>query len=240
MATLGEVAAAVQNALDKSEQARRALALAADLLDEAIQIFADTLAGSQDPETAQVLALLTQAHTGMVDAHRELAAAEAGAREYLSRIRPAEAGGQDSGPPASTPSRIEQLRAELPPPVVRGSGQKTHGRWIAPDGSARSLVSGRDDLSSKVNEALKSQGCPQLPARAADDVELKLAALMRETGETDSRMRHVTLVINNRPCKGDLSCDELLPVILPEGYSLTVHAPNYRKRFTGGARPWWR
>nr|WP_245589831.1 DddA-like double-stranded DNA deaminase toxin [Amycolatopsis balhimycina] len=29
-------------------------------------------------------------------------------------------------------------------------------------------------------------------------------------------------------------CDTLLPVILPKGYSLTVHAPNYRKTFTGG------
>jgi len=124
--------------------------------------------------------------------------------------------------------------------VVPGTGQKTHGRWVAPDGAARPLISGRDELSTKVNDQLKAQGCPRLPARAADDVELKLAALMREQGQTDPRMRHVTVVINNRPCKGDLSCDELVPVILPEGYSLTVHAPNYRKRFTGGAKPWWR
>jgi hypothetical protein len=53
-------------------------------------------------------------------------------------------------------------------------------------------------------------------------------------------MRHLTVVLNQRPCKGDYGCDELVPVVLPEGYSLTVHAPNYRKRFTGGARPWWR
>lgn len=101
------------------------------------------------------------------------------------------------------------------------------------------MISGWDGLSELVNDALRTEGCDRLPARAAADVELKLAALMREKGRTDPAMRHITVVINNRPCKGDLSCDELVPVIPPEGYSLTVHAPNYRKRFTGGAKPWW-
>ncbi|GAA3432829.1 hypothetical protein GCM10018954_024320 [Kutzneria kofuensis] len=148
--------------------------------------------------------------------------------------RPADSAGSPSA------DQIERLRAELPSPVVPGTGQKTHGRWVAQGGTAQQLVSGRDELSTKVNDQLRAQGCPWLPARTADDVELKLAALMREQGQTDPGMRHVTLVINNRPCKGDLSCDELVPVILPAGYSLTVHAPNYRKRFTGGAEPWWR
>ncbi|MEU4806356.1 DddA-like double-stranded DNA deaminase toxin [Actinosynnema sp. NPDC023587] len=52
-------------------------------------------------------------------------------------------------------------------------------------------------------------------------------------------MREVTLVLNHRPCRGAMGCDTLLPILLREGYSLTVHGPNYRKRFTGGAEPWW-
>ncbi|MEV6242260.1 DddA-like double-stranded DNA deaminase toxin [Lentzea sp. NPDC051838] len=223
--------------MDKSEQARHALVLAAELLDDAIQIFATAVAGSQDEDADHVLSFLAQARTGMDEIRRTLTVAETRAQDYLSSI---DANSREAGLSASPQTRVEQLRAELPPPVVRGSGQKTHGRWTASDGPSQAMISGRDDLSAKVNEALKKQGCPQLPARAADDVELKLAALMREKGATDPRMRHLTLVINNRPCKGDLSCDELLAVILPEGYSLTVYAPNYRKKFTGGAIPWWR
>jgi hypothetical protein len=64
--------------------------------------------------------------------------------------------------------------------------------------------------------------------------------LMRDKGREDPKMRNITVVINHRPCKGRLGCEGLVPVVLPEGYSLTVHAPNYRKRFTGGAQPWWR
>ena len=46
-----------------------------------------------------------------------------------------------------------------------------------------------------------------------------------------------TLVINNVPCGGRFSCGNLLPVMLPEGCTVTVHAPNYRRRLTGGAQP---
>jgi len=59
------------------------------------------------------------------------------------------------------PERVEELRRNLPPPVVPGTGQKTHGRWIAPDGKVRQVVSGRDEWSGKVNEALTAEGCPR-------------------------------------------------------------------------------
>lgn len=39
--------------------------------------------------------------------------------------------------------------------------------------------------------------------------------------------RDTELVVNNWPCGGFLGRDALLPMILPEGYSLTVHGPNY-------------
>lgn len=47
--------------------------------------------------------------------------------------------------------------------------------------------------------------------------------------------RHAELVLNNRPCLGPLGCDSLLPVLLPEGYSVTVYGPDdYKTTFEGG------
>ncbi|MBM7810048.1 DddA-like double-stranded DNA deaminase toxin [Saccharothrix algeriensis] len=139
-----------------------------------------------------------------------------------------------------SPHRIEELRQELPPPVEPGTGQKTHGRWVAPDGSTQTIVSERDQWSTKVNEALTAEGCPKIPVITDGDVELKLAARMREEGPVDPAMRHVTVVINHVICQGPLSCDTLVPVVLPEGYTLTVHGPGYYKQFTGGTPPWRR
>jgi hypothetical protein len=70
---------------------------------------------------------------------------------------------------------------------------------------------------------------------AVSHAEQKLAARMVRDKIIDA-----TLVINNRPCRGPAGCDTLLPLLLPPGYSLTVHGPNYRKTFTGGAVPPWR
>ncbi len=70
----------------------------------------------------------------------------------------------------------------------------------------------------------------------ASDVEMKLAAYMRNHG-----VRSATLLINNTPCPGPLGCDELVPVLLPEGYTLTVHGANgFAKTYRGGATPPWR
>ncbi|MGQ0840643.1 DddA-like double-stranded DNA deaminase toxin [Actinokineospora sp.] len=46
--------------------------------------------------------------------------------------------------------------------------------------------------------------------------------------------KHAEIAVNNVPCPGLLGCGKLLPVILPAGYSLTVHGPGYKKTFTGG------
>ncbi|WP_268844421.1 DddA-like double-stranded DNA deaminase toxin [Streptoalloteichus hindustanus] len=155
--------------------------------------------------------------------------------------RPADRAAPSPGPAstsaASDTDQVEQLRGELPPPVQRRSGQKMHGRWVGPDGTAHAIVSGHDDvLTPRVNNVLREAGCPMLPASTAADVELKLAVLMRDSG-----IRHAIVVTNNTPCQGPLGCDTLLPVVLPEGYALTVYGPNnYRRTFRGGAEPWWR
>ncbi|MGM1058929.1 DddA-like double-stranded DNA deaminase toxin [Saccharothrix sp. Mg75] len=93
------------------------------------------------------------------------------------------------------PERIEALRRELPPPVEPGTGQRTHGRWIGPDGQVQQIISGRDARSKLVNEQLTEKGWAEGTARAGD-VEMKLAAHMTANG-----IRHATVVLNHVVCK---------------------------------------
>jgi hypothetical protein len=93
-------------------------------------------------------------------------------------------------------------------------------------------------MSAWAAQRLLDAGIPQMPTATAD-VEMKIAAHMARTG-----IRHAVVVINNSPCKGRLSCDTLVPILLPEGSTLTVHGTTkqgtpMRKTYTGGARPWW-
>nr|BFE51570.1 hypothetical protein GCM10017745_49970 [Saccharothrix mutabilis subsp. capreolus] len=100
------------------------------------------------------------------------------------------------------PERVEELRRELPPPVVPNSGQKTVGRWIGPDGTAEPIQSGFDQSSALVQSQLARMGLPEGSGRSGD-VEQKLAAHMVANG-----IKHATLIINHRPCRGrDDSCD---------------------------------
>lgn len=80
-----------------------------------------------------------------------------------------------------------------------GTGQKTHGRWIAPDGTVQQIVSERDEWSTKVNQALTAEGCPKVPVVNDGDVELKLAARMREQGATD-RPGNAARDARDQPC----------------------------------------
>ncbi|WP_442791667.1 DddA-like double-stranded DNA deaminase toxin [Micromonospora sp. NBC_01813] len=133
-----------------------------------------------------------------------------------------------------SPDQIEQLRDDLPLPVEPGTGQKTHGRWIDPDtGVVRRAISGKDEDQKRVDRYLRDEGIPRLPQRTGD-IEMKVAMQMRDRG-----IRHLDLILNNVPCRGRLGCDGMLPILLSEGSSITVHAPNFRKTYTGGASPWW-
>jgi hypothetical protein len=61
-------------------------------------------------------------------------------------------------------------------------------------------------------------------------VEVKVAATMIKAGQ-----RHVALLVNNPPCIGVYGCDSVLPVLLPEGYTMTVYGPDgYEQTFVGG------
>lgn len=259
VSALDELVTRLGTVLRTSVETRRYLLHAANLIEQAEQLLAEALHGSVDPNAGHARAALTHARHTVAEISDLIGRTENRIQSYLHSIAAeftdatSESATTRTEEVRATPTteraaeqtspaqeRIDQLRQELPPAVQRGTGQKTHGRWIAPDGSTHSMISGRDDLTYQVNSALDNMGCPTLPIIASSDVELKLAALMLEKGSTDPKMRHITLVINNRPCKGRLGCETLLPVLLLEGYSLTVHGPDYRKRFTGGAKPWWR
>jgi hypothetical protein len=78
-----------------------------------------------------------------------------------------------------------------------------------------------------------ARGYPPVPAAA--HAEMKLAYHLRQMRERTGRPQHVTIVVNNAVCGGPNGWGTLLPVMLPTGCSMTVHAPNYRRTFTGGA-----
>lgn len=128
--------------------------------------------------------------------------------------------------------QVAALQSDLPPPVPKPNpeGRKTHGRSVDEHGKTSQEISGRDDDSAEVWRLLKAAGMsPTREPAATTHVEAKVAARMARRG-----IRHSELVVNNLPCRGLFGCDVLLPLILPEGCSLTVHGPNYRKTFTGG------
>lgn len=168
------------------------------------------------------------------------------AEQYLTDIgagvdsAPQSVTGTAAGPSsrALSPGEIAEITGALPPAVPKPNptGRKTHGRWVDEEGRIHEAVSGRDDDSAEAWRILREAKIP-LPAEpvAVTHVEIKLAARMVR----ESR-RHMEVVINNRPCPGRFGCDVLLPAILPEGYSMTVHGPGYRQTFTGGKKPWWR
>src|SRR5882757_3680669 len=150
-----------------------------------------------------------------------------------------------SAPPTEQPrpgrqldtNQADRLRRELPPPITaaeRGTGRKTHGRWFGADGVARCVVSGFDEWATHADRMF--QRWAKVPFVVASHAEMKVAAQLRAEFERTGRPQHATVVLNSEPCPRKKGCAALLPVMLPEGCSLTVHAPNYRRRFTGGRK----
>ena len=265
MASIREVAARVRAACEKGRQARSALERAEDLAEEAHDELVRTLAGSTDPDVDPMPASFLAVKDGCKGYLWPLLnEAVKAAESYANRLaaegsrNPGPATQRPRQPPTAQPpqqsparqaepdgpfdiptERIEQLRRELPPPVVAGTGQKTRGYWIGADGTAQPVVSGRDDDADEADARLRDMGMPRKSAKTGD-VEIKLATRMVREG-----IRHATILINNEPCIGPFGCDTLVPALLPEGASLTVYGTDeqgerVRKRYTGGARPWWR
>jgi predicted ABC-class ATPase len=229
-----------------ADAGRRALAMA-ERMDGARDRLRALTRGSGHPLVGQALAQFSAASERFREAARESAAAERALAEYVAVIGGvggspvAKAASQAASPPSRTAgeplsgAQVEQLREDLPVAVVSGTGQKTHGRWIDPaTGDVVREVSGVDGDSRRVEEYLRGEQMSVLPLRTTD-IEMKVAVRMR-----DQNINHLDVVLNQQPCRGRLGCDGMLPVLLAEGSSLAVHAPNFRKTYTGGAPQWWR
>ncbi|GLY52827.1 DddA-like double-stranded DNA deaminase toxin [Lentzea sp. NBRC 102530] len=238
MASLGEVGDVLRQVLDKIDQSIAAHHEASELASQARQILNVTGTGSNHSDVEQVCAWLTRVVEGISEPEGQISTLATIADEIRSYLRRNGITGEEPPhpPSPSVSERVDTLRSQLPAPVQSGSGQKTHGRWFTSVGEeARSVVSGEDADSAVVWRVLQETQFPEKgPPITITHVETKLAVRMRR-----ENVRHATVVINYTPCRMKWGCDNLLPVLLPTGCTLTVYGPNYRKTFTGGKRPPW-
>lgn len=248
--SLEEVAAQIAHACETADKAGEAFAHALESLQDALAQFAHIMDGSVDPAAETTYAYWRQALDGIQELTELLDDATVRTRAYLTSLNSPTHAEPDvqqlerTPPPQARPHEIDQesvdrLRGELPPPILDQLGPKTHGRWIGPDGKVRPIMSGRDEMSTAADARMRQLGMTR-PITKTSDVEIKLVMEMLANG-----IEHATVVINHEPCKGRLSCDTLVPILLPEGATLTVYGTTrqgmaFRKRYTGGARPWWR
>lgn len=246
-----EIVAAVNLAVEKSAAASAHLQQAGQAAEEASQALGQAAQGTSDQELGQAVGALAQAVQDVGGVGQLVARAAGDLSAYAKSLAgdqggQGEGGGQASGQSAPSGKKkddepddpVEQARQELPERATgRGAkGVKTSGRWFAPGKTTSAVTSGIDNYTDQVNSTLKEAGCPYEPVTAAADVELKIAAEMREKGITEA-----TVVINNVPCEGPASCDSLLGVVLPEGSSMTVHGTGgFKKTYRGGVNPWRR
>ncbi|HEX4702803.1 MAG TPA: DddA-like double-stranded DNA deaminase toxin [Pseudonocardiaceae bacterium] len=228
--------------------ARTAVVRVALPIEKAGRMYAQLGDGSAQPGLAESAAYLRTAYDQCREAVAILDQAVDRANTYLASV--AGAGSAPTEPPVAispappagkpwqlTGEQVETLRRELPPPITpaeRGTGRKTHGRWVGADGMTRTVVSGADSTAQAAFAWLRQHGV--LPV-SATHAEMKLAYHLRTAAERTGSPHQATIVVNNRVCAGPLGCATLLPVMLPAGCTLTVHAPNYRRTFTGGAKP---
>ncbi|MEV7548159.1 DddA-like double-stranded DNA deaminase toxin [Amycolatopsis sp. NPDC089917] len=241
--------AILSGAVEATNRAVATLKATADTFAEVKVGVAEVTAGSAISDLSRIYAEGEAQVRGMAD---HLEGRVASINGYISRI----GGGTASGPAPTqmrpeavkpetgtpgqvTTETIERLKRELPDPIKPDDrGRKTHGRWVGQDGKVHETVSGRDDDAALAMKQLQAKGIPRKPLRTSD-VEMKLAARMADKGITEA-----TVIINNVPCEGVLSCDTLVPILLPDGSALTVHGVKpdgtpFVKRYEGGARPWW-
>lgn len=210
--------------LDRVATARAILTGILDSWEQTGSTYAELGTGSTQPQLGNAAAYLEHAYDQVRRIIATLDLAATHAHGYVTSIA-----GQ------LTPDQVTALRRQLPEPIKpaeRGTGRKTHGRWIDADGTVREMVSGEDEFSSKANRYLTILGIRKTPW-TVNHVELKLAARLREQHDLTGRPQHTTLVLNNVPCPGRLGCASLLPRLLPAGCSLTVHGPNYQRTFIG-------
>lgn len=242
MASLGDVGDVLRQVLDKIDQSIAAHHEASELAGQARELLKAAGTGSNHSDVEQVCAWLTRVVEGISEPEGQvstLATIADEIRTYLRRNGLACEGisvEKATRPTPGSAGHIDALRALLPPPVQPGTGQRTHGRWFA-NGSdhVSEIVSGHEPESTEAWTLLQDTDFPEPGAPiTVTHVETKVAVRMRR-----ENIRHATVVLNHRPCRDRYGCDTVVPVLLPEGSTLTVHAPNYRKTYTGGMRAPW-
>lgn len=226
LVNVDEIAAALSTAEEKASGAGAHFDQAATALEECCQALGQAVQGTGDQALGQALAALAELSVeplrGLVT--RAITTA-ANYRESLVGQPPPAARPAPSGSTAPAnkaleePDEVKAARAQLPPPVVKGTRTRTHGQWSSTDAPAdrKPITSGtRDDLYEPTQRYLQEHGMGQTVI--GSHVETKVAVHMRQEDIQD-----VTVVINHQPCEGPLGCDTLLPRVLPEGSTLTVY-----------------
>jgi SCP1.201-like deaminase len=249
VASLSKIADDVRAALTTATTARTQLLTALDAIEPASTSYAQLGQGSTQPDLPTAAALTQQSADTIRQALATIdKAIDAACAWLVNIVGPASTAPKPSARSApAAPTRpawqldattVERLRDELPPPITaadRGTGRKVHGRWVGGDGVTRAVVSGADEWSEYADEVFGRMG--YLKLSTTRHAEMKLAARMRAEFERTGQPQHASVVQIEEPCPRRWGCAMLLPVMLPEGCSLTVHAPNYRRTFTGGLRP---
>lgn len=247
--SIGDVVEQLDVVLDKIEATRTSLTRAAASMDEATETFGAAVSGTTAPDALLALAYFEAAEPDIRSSLAVLKAVEDSLRAYRTHVVGESSPPSDTPDPRAnrsrstdtaavpdpvTPERVEELRRELPPPVLSSTGQKTHGRWIDPDGNVHREMSGKDRNSEMALRFFEEIRARRIPVTVVD-VEIKLAIHMR-----NNDIRSTTLVLNNLPCRGPLGCNALIPVILPPGYTMTVYGPNgFRQTYEGGGSSKW-
>jgi len=222
--SVDEIAAALSTAEEKAGGANAHFDQAAKALEECCKALGEAVQGTGDRALGQAQEALTEASVEPLKAlvKRAITAAANYRRSLVGQPPPGPAPSVATPPAGKAqeePDEVKAARAQLPPPVVKGTRTKTHGQWSSADAPAdrNSIASGtRDDLYQATQQYLQENGMGQTVI--GSHVETKVAVHMRQEGIQD-----VTVVINHQPCEGPLGCDTLLPRVLPEGSTLTVY-----------------
>ncbi|OLR94102.1 DddA-like double-stranded DNA deaminase toxin [Actinokineospora bangkokensis] len=242
-----QVAGAIRAALQRLPDG--AVAQAEQDVDEARQSVTAAVAGSTQAEAHQSVTLFAGAQQALAGVAGVFAQVRALMEGYLARLSGTPAAGspvapaswpaalRPAGPDAAQtpppPPHIQEILDRLPPPVPKPNpqGRKTHGRVVG-DPADEVVISGSDSDSAEIWRLLQERGVTvKFKPMTINHVEMKVALRMIREGT-----RKITLVINNRSCPGELSCEALLPVLLPEGYCIEVYGPGYHDEFPGGRR----
>lgn len=175
MSTLGEVGEALRAALDKIDQAIGAAHSAAELAEDARGLVGAAGQGTLQADVEQVQALFAKVLEGISEPEGLTSGLSTVADSIRSYERRLETGVSAEVPPATpppaippppaspqpgSPEHIAQLRDRLPP-TVQERGQKTHGRWFAPESSDQEIVSGEGADADTAAEFLKSLNMPR-------------------------------------------------------------------------------